>query len=133
MQDQILKLILKLRREHGTGVLLVTHDLGVVAQTCDRVAVMYAGRIVEMASVRDLFARPSHPYTRALLAALPRAGTRRLEPIGGAPPDLANPPTGCRFHPRCKLAIADCSTIDPALRPLQPGHLAACILAEAET
>jgi peptide/nickel transport system ATP-binding protein/oligopeptide transport system ATP-binding protein len=131
VQDQILKLILKLRREHGTGVLLVTHDLGVVAQTCDRVAVMYAGRIVETAPVRELFARPSHPYTRALLAALPRPGVRRLEPIGGAPPDLANPPRGCRFHPRCRMAIDACQATDPALLPVEAGHSAACIRLEA--
>ncbi len=127
VQDQILKLILRLRDETGMAVLLVTHDLGVVAQTCDRVAVMYAGRIAEMAETRALFARPSHPYTRALLAALPARGQQRLEPIGGAPPNLADPPPGCRFHPRCREALAECAQAVPPLRPVAPGHVAACI------
>lgn len=129
IQDQILKLILKLRDETGMAVLLVTHDLGVVAQTCDRVGVMYAGRIVEIASTPELFATPSHPYTRALLQALPaRAGRiARLEPIRGAPPDLALPPPGCRFHPRCSEIVDDCQKIDPALRMIGQSHASACL------
>jgi oligopeptide/dipeptide ABC transporter ATP-binding protein len=131
VQDQILKLILRLREQTGMAVLLVTHDLGVVAQTCDRVAVMYAGRIVEMAETEALFARPSHPYTRALLAALPAFGRERLEPIGGAPPNLVEPPPGCRFHPRCREAIPACAETVPMLRPVAPGHVAACIRLQA--
>ena len=129
IQDQILKLILRLREETGMTVLFVTHDLGVVAQTCDRVAVMYAGRIAETADTRQLFARPSHPYTRALLGALPamRGKHERLEPIGGAPPDLSDPPSGCRFHPRCRFAIAQCAGELPPLVPVEPGHGSACI------
>jgi len=130
VQDQILKLILRLRDQTGMAVLLVTHDLGVVAQTCDRVAVMYAGRIAELAETRRLFSHPSHPYTRALLRALPSSvGARegRLEPIGGAPPDLADPPPGCRFRPRCREAIAACAVASPALRLVAAGHEAACI------
>lgn len=129
VQDQILKLILKLRDETGMGVLFVTHDLGVVAQTCDRVAVMYAGRIAELADVQQLFARPSHPYTRALLNALPghQGRTGKLDPIGGAPPNLAAPPVGCRFHPRCRYAAAQCKEILPPLMPVEPGHTSACI------
>jgi oligopeptide/dipeptide ABC transporter ATP-binding protein len=129
VQDQILKLILKLRDETGMAVLFVTHDLGVVAQTSDRVAVMYAGHIVEMAKTRQLFANPSHPYTRALLNALPaRAGrTGRLQPIGGAPPNLAAPPAGCRFHPRCSFALPACEAARPPLLPIEPGHRSACI------
>ncbi|MGE3876272.1 MAG: ABC transporter ATP-binding protein [Parvibaculaceae bacterium] len=129
VQDQILKLILRLRDETGMAVLFVTHDLGVVAQTCDRVAVMYAGRIAETADTRQLFARPSHPYTRALLGALPamRNKHERLEPIGGAPPDLSAPPAGCRFHPRCRFAVAQCQGELPPLLPVEPGHASACI------
>ncbi|WP_414474841.1 ABC transporter ATP-binding protein [Microvirga sp. M2] len=128
VQDQILKLILRMRRETGTGVLLVTHDLGVVAQTCDKVGVMYAGRIVESGSVREIFARPSHPYTRALLRALP-AGTSRkpLLPIGGSPPDLAHPPAGCRFHPRCPMAIEACRSQRPLPVDVGADHTSACL------
>jgi peptide/nickel transport system ATP-binding protein/oligopeptide transport system ATP-binding protein len=129
VQDQILKLILKLRDETGMAVLFVTHDLGVVAQTCDRVGVMYAGRIVESAGTPQLFRNPSHPYTRALLKALPAHTGRsgKLEPIGGAPPDLASPPSGCRFHPRCRYATAECETAQPPLIPVENGHASACI------
>ena len=129
IQHQILKLILRLRDETGMAVLFVTHDLGVVAQTCDRVGVMYAGRIMEIAQTTQLFADPSHPYTRALLRALPAFGgrSRRLEPIGGAPPNLANPPTGCRFHPRCRNAVADCTAILPPLISVAEGHASACL------
>jgi peptide/nickel transport system ATP-binding protein/oligopeptide transport system ATP-binding protein len=129
VQDQILKLILKLRDETGMAVLFVTHDLGVVAQICDRVAVMYAGHIVEIAEVRQLFARPSHPYTRALLNALPAHGARRgrLQPIAGAPPHLASPPPGCRFHPRCAFALEACKEARPPLLPVEDGHESACI------
>jgi oligopeptide/dipeptide ABC transporter ATP-binding protein len=130
VQDQILKLILRLRREIGTSVLLVTHDLGVVAQSCDRVAVMYAGRIVETGTVRQLFARPSHPYTRALIAALPSTGSRRpLTPIGGAPPSLTAPPTGCRFHPRCAVAFEACAQVLPPAVAIEDGHSSACLRA----
>jgi oligopeptide/dipeptide ABC transporter ATP-binding protein len=129
VQDQILKLILKLRAETGMAVLFVTHDLGVVAQTCDRVAVMYAGRIAETADTAQLFARPSHPYTRALLGALPALHGKqdRLEPIGGAPPDLSAPPPGCRFHPRCRFAVGQCAREEPPLLDVEPGHLSACL------
>lgn len=129
VQDQILKLILKLRDETGMAVLFVTHDLGVVAQTCDRVAVMYAGRIAETADTAQLFARPSHPYTRALLGALPAMRNRndRLEPIGGAPPDLSAPPPGCRFHPRCRYAAAQCERDQPPLIPVEASHHSACL------
>ena len=129
IQDQILKLILRLRRETGMGVLLVTHDLGVVAQTCDRVAVMYAGKIVESGETAQLFRQPAHPYTMALLDALPARTARgaKLRPIGGEPPNLASPPEGCRFHPRCRHAADMCRHRAPALEPVEPGHLAACL------
>jgi oligopeptide/dipeptide ABC transporter ATP-binding protein len=129
IQDQILKLILRLRKETGMAVLLVTHDLGVVAQTCDRVAVMYAGKIVESGEAGQLFRRPAHPYTIALLNALPANTTRgsKLRPIGGEPPNLASPPEGCRFHPRCPHVADICRQRLPDLEPAEPGHLSACL------
>lgn len=129
VQQQILKLILDLRAQTGLAVLLVTHDLGVVAQTCDRVAVMYAGRIVETATTRQIFRRPAHPYTRALLNALPSPAGRKdtLAPIEGEPPSLAAPPPGCRFHPRCPFAIEACRQAEHFLRAVEPGHESACI------
>ena len=131
VQDQILKLILKLRNDIGMSVLLVTHDLGVIAQTCDRVAVMYAGKIVESGATAQVVTRPAHPYTRALLAALP-AHTRRgdpLRPIDGEPPNLAEPPTGCRFHPRCTFAVAACREVIPPPIEVEVGHRSACLRA----
>jgi oligopeptide/dipeptide ABC transporter ATP-binding protein len=129
IQDQILKLILRLRDETGMGVLLVTHDLGVVAQTCDRVAVMYAGKIVETGETAQLFRRPTHPNTRALLDALPAHAARgsKLRPIGGEPPNLANPPAGCRFHPRCAHARELCRQTLPRLELVERGHESACL------
>ena len=132
IQDQILKLILKLRDETGLAVLMVTHDLGVVAQTCDRMAVMYAGRIVECGDTRQVFRRPAHPYTRALLNALPAHTGRgtRLRPLGGEPPDLSAPPPGCRFHTRCGFVTAVCRNGQPSLQPIERGHDTACLRAE---
>jgi oligopeptide/dipeptide ABC transporter ATP-binding protein len=132
IQDQILKLILALRQETGMGVLLVTHDLGVVAQTCDRVAVMYAGRIAEIGETAQIFRKPAHPYTRSLLDALPANTPRgvKLRPIGGEPPGLSDPPSGCRFHPRCPLAIDECRQAQPPLKEVEPTHRAACIRTE---
>jgi len=127
IQDQILKMLLRLKDEFAMSVLLVTHDLGVVAQTCDRVAVMYAGRIVETADTRALFKRSLHPYTRALLTSLPGEAGQALTPIGGAPPDLSAPPEGCRFHPRCQYAIDACRSAGNALASAADGHASACI------
>jgi len=128
IQDQILRLILGLRDRFGMSVVLVTHDLGVVAQTCERVAVMYAGRIVESGPVAALFARPRHPYTRGLLGSVPRGGTERrpLLSIEGTPPSLADMPTGCAFHPRCTFRTELCRRERPPLEPVAPGRLAAC-------
>ena len=116
----------------GLGVLLITHDLGVVASACRRVLVMYAGRIVESADAEELFARPRHPYTPALLAAHPSADVARgaLPAIRGVVPDLAELPPGCAFHPRCSLAIPACETAVPNLVDLAPGVRAACIVAQ---
>jgi oligopeptide/dipeptide ABC transporter ATP-binding protein len=129
IQDQILKLILKLQKEYGISVLIVTHDLGVIAQTCDRVAVMYAGQILEIADTRDLFNDPRHPYTIALLDSIPKpeSGIRRLKSIKGSPPDLSNPPSGCRFHPRCAHADSDCVQAEYELVEVHKSHFSACI------
>jgi oligopeptide/dipeptide ABC transporter ATP-binding protein len=128
IQAQILDLLEELRESHGTAMILITHDMGVVAEAADEVIVMYAGQIVEQASVLDLFDRPEHPYTEALLGALPQiegAGIRerRLTAIPGRPPGLVDPPETCRFAPRCKYAGSDaCTTHMPELRELRPGH-----------
>ncbi len=123
IQAQILELIRQMRTEHNRAIILITHDLGVVAQLCDRVGVMYAGQLVEVASVGDLFSRPQHPYTRALLAASPSAGdtATRLTVIPGQVPDLSDPPLGCRFATRCPRRIDACDTrpnLDPVGRSL---------------
>ena len=131
IQAQILDLLREVREATGTAILLITHDLGVVAETADDVAVMYAGRIVEQAPVRQLFAAPQHPYTIGLLGAVPRlAGSReRLATIAGNVPDPLHMPPGCRFAPRCPFAEPACRIGDPALRELIPDHRAACIRA----
>ena len=128
IQDQILKLIVRLQRELGMSVILVSHDLGVIAQVCQRVAVMYAGQIVEEGEVETVLRAPRHPYTMGLLASLPGIGApqRYLHPIAGAPPSLLDPPSGCRFHPRCPYAVEPCRTWLPELLPVGPGHGAAC-------
>lgn len=131
IQDQILKLISDLQERLNLSVLLVTHNLGVVAQSCQRVAVMYAGNILEMADTEELFRAPRHPYTLGLLNCVPRfdetGSSRVLTPIPGAPPDLVNPPSGCPFHPRCPLASQECTVGDFPLREVRPGHYSACI------
>ena len=129
IQDQILKLILDLRERLGMSVILVTHDLGVVAQTCTRVAVMYAGRIVEAGPVADLFRAPRHAYTRGLIGSVPRAGAERrpLLSIDGTPPSLAAMPTGCAFHPRCGFATDACRDAVPPLATVGPGRTVACV------
>ena len=133
IQAQILDLIAELQRSTGMAVLFITHDLGVVAQICDDVAVMYAGRIVETAPARTLFATPLHPYTRGLLACIPRLdGTPKtdLPVIPGVVPGLADMPPGCRFAGRCQYTQAICAK-PPPLRVLQPDHHVACVRAEA--
>ena len=129
IQAQILRLLGSLRERHGTAIVLITHDLGVVAQVCDRVGVMYAGQLVEIASVDELFTAPRHPYTRALLAALPATGQSpgSLRVIEGAVPDLSAPPPGCRFAPRCPHRMPECQVVPPlALGP--SGQQIACWL-----
>lgn len=132
IQAQILALILDLQKELGTGLVLITHDLGVVAQTAQRVVVMYAGKKVEEADVESLFARPLHPYTSGLMASIPelptehRTARETLAEIPGAVPSLARLPAGCAFAPRCALATERCRTEYPPLKTFGRGHLAAC-------
>ena len=128
IQAQILDLLRRLQAERGMAVLLITHDLGVVAELCHRVAVIYAGRIVEMASVDRLFSRPLHPYTRGLLQCLPHPSRfgQPLTSIEGVPPDLRRLDAGCRFAARCAYAVADCRRAVPPLEEREPGHFVAC-------
>ena len=128
VQAQILALLDELKRETGTAVVLVTHDLGVVADHADEVAVMYAGRVAEQGAAGVIFARPEHPYTAGLLGAAPGEGERgeRLASIEGTVPDLRAPPPGCRFAPRCPFALARCHEAAPPLAEVAPGHLSAC-------
>ncbi|HVA90600.1 MAG TPA: ABC transporter ATP-binding protein [Chloroflexota bacterium] len=128
IQDQILGLLLNLQREFGMTVVLVSHDLGVIAETCDRMAVMYGGQIVEQGDTVTLLTRPKHPYTQGLLRSLPGASTGKyLTPIPGAPPSLIDPPAGCRFLDRCPLAMDQCRTWHTELLPVGPDHLSRCI------
>ena len=131
IQAQILDLLGELQREFNMSVLLITHDLGVVAETCDRVAVMYAGKIVEYAPIVELFERPKHPYTHGLFRSLPTLTEKReaLDVIPGAVPSPLDFPTGCRFRTRCSMAQGICRQ-EPALREIMPGHFAACHFAE---
>lgn len=130
IQAQILDLIRRLQKEFQTAMILITHDLGVVAETCDDVAVMYAGRIVEEGSVEDIFTKPKHPYTKGLLNSVPHfeSGQRlkRLETIPGIVPNLAHLPQGCRFQARCAYAADDCRKTDPELKSVEGAHKVAC-------
>ena len=132
IQAQILELLKRLQRELGMSVLLITHDLGVVAETADRVAVMYAGQVVEYCDVRAAFRQTRHPYTAGLLASLPKLGEQQetLRVIPGTVPNPAHFPSGCRFHPRCPIAIERCRSEMPELREVERGHFARCHRAE---
>ncbi len=134
VQAQILDLLKRLQERHGMAILLITHDLAVVAETVRRVYVMYASRIVEQAGVEELFADPLHPYTKGLFRCLPGIGGRgeKLHVIPGSVPDPSQHPTGCRFHPRCPLADAICREVDPPLEAKRPGRTCACHMVAAE-
>ncbi|MBW1962765.1 MAG: ABC transporter ATP-binding protein, partial [Deltaproteobacteria bacterium] len=127
-QAQIMDLLYELRNETGMALVLITHDLGVVAETADRVAVMYAGRIVETGSIEDVLNNPSHPYTLGLLNSMPQAQKRGepLQPIFGSPPNLAHIPPGCAFHPRCRHADETCGEVVPQTLKVGPGHCVEC-------
>ncbi len=129
VQRQVLDLILELQEKYGFSVLLITHDLGVVAETCDRVGIMYAGDVVEIAPIEKLFSNPLHPYTRALLSVIPDiSGKKRLTPLGGSVPSLLHPPTGCRFHPRCRFLKDVCRQDKPILLEVEDEHFVSCHL-----
>ena len=129
IQAQILQLIKDIQTETGMGLIMITHDLGVVAETVDRVVVMYGGKIMETAPVEAIFEAPLHPYTKALLNSMPGqvAGKRRLVEIAGASPNPAHPPAGCPFHPRCPIATIECRQVTPQLTGVADGRQVACI------
>jgi oligopeptide/dipeptide ABC transporter ATP-binding protein len=135
IQAQILELLNDLKRKIGSSILLITHDLGVVAETCDRVAIMYAGNIAEVAPTKLIFENPLHPYTQALLSAIPKITENRKElaMISGSIPNLLTPPSGCRFHPRCPYVMSKCSMEKPKLLELEAEHYVACFFAEQKT
>ena len=129
VQAQILELLADLNRELGTAIIMITHNMGVVAGLCERVIVMYAGKIVEQGPVDQIFANPQHPYTWSLLRSIPRVDAvrhERLRSIEGLAPDLLRPPSGCRFHPRCPFRVEKCYTDEPELKQVAPNDLAAC-------
>ena len=130
VQAQILALLQELRDKIDASIVLITHDLGVVSEVCDRVAVMYAGNVVEVAEIHELFKNPLHPYTQGLMAAVPRPdrSTVKLQSIKGSVPDLIYPPSGCRFHPRCPKAFAGCSQRKPPPIEVTEGHAVECLL-----
>jgi oligopeptide transport system ATP-binding protein len=132
VQAQIMELLAELQRENQMALILITHDLGVVADVADRIAVMYAGRIIETGAVRDLYRNPGHPYTEGLLRSIPRVDQKgkELTPIGGSPPNLARIPSGCPFHPRCPYVRDNCRVDVPPLREVLPGRRSACHYAE---
>ena len=131
LQAQILRLIEELKSTVGTAVMLISHDIGVIGSLASRVAVFYAGRVVESGPADSVLLKPEHPYTQALLAALPRVGQTSLEAIGGQPPDLAHLPPGCSFAPRCPFRFEKCEQ-DPPLLPAEPGHSTACWRVESK-
>ena len=137
IQAQILDLLQDMKERFGMAVMLITHAMGVVAETAQRVVVMYAGKVVEEADVDSLFASPRHPYTQGLIRSIPRIDLdsehkTRLEAIGGSVPILINPPVGCRFAPRCKFAMDICTAKEPLLREIAPGHRMACHLGDTQ-
>ena len=135
IQAQVLEMMMELKHKLGTSMILITHDLGVIAETCDKVAVIYAGQIVEYASKEDLFRHPMHPYTLGLFGSLPRLDddSKRLNPIHGLPPDPTNLPEGCSFHPRCPHPCEVCTCgSTPEMVEVRPGHFVRCIRAKEE-
>ena len=135
IQAQVLEMMMDLKRKLDTSMILITHDLGVVAETCDKVAVIYAGQIVESGSKDDIFRRPAHPYTKGLFGSLPKLddNSKRLSPIHGLPPDPTNLPDGCSFHPRCPEVCEGCMSGDkPEMIEVTPGHFVRCIKCRKE-
>ena len=129
IQAQVMRMINDLKREFNTSMILITHDLGIVAESCDQVAIMYAGEIVEQGSLEDIFDHTAHPYTKGLFNSIPSLDkdTERLQPIQGLMPDPANLPQGCKFHPRCPYAVEACGQQHPGMTEVSPGHLCRCL------
>lgn len=135
IQDQIIRQMRELKEQHGTSIIFITHDLGVIAELCEKVEVMYGGLIMEEAPIDELFEHPSHPYTLGLLESMPsiqQDKAERLIPIPGSPPDMTNPPAGCPFAPRCRYARKICAAELPELQPVGEGHSARCWLLDPE-
>ncbi len=134
VQAQVLKLMSELKDKMNLGMILITHDLSIITETCEKVAVMYAGKIVEQGDIVTIFKNPLHPYTQGLIVAFPsiKATKRRMSSIHGFPPDLLNPPTGCRFHPRCPHTMKICEKQDPEPLELAPDHFVACHLVKMD-
>jgi len=134
VEAQIMGLLKELREDFNLTLILITHNMGIVADLADRVAVMYAGRLVEVAPVLELYEEAKHPYTQGLLRSIPNISLAesKLEIMAGSPPDLIRPPTGCRFHPRCPFVMPVCSVEEPRMREVEPGHEVACWLYEPE-
>jgi oligopeptide/dipeptide ABC transporter ATP-binding protein len=130
IQAQILDLLLKIREESGTSMIMITHDLGIIAEMADALSVMYIGKIVESTDTKTLFRDPRHPYTRGLLESLPKGKGGKLEAIQGMVPRPSELPVGCKFSTRCKYVIEECKPSEPLLREISPGHLVRCIRAE---
>ncbi|MGC8568667.1 MAG: ABC transporter ATP-binding protein [Nitrososphaeria archaeon] len=134
VQAQVLSLLRDLKKKLNIGMMLITHDLSIIADLCDKVAIFYAGKVVEYGNIYRVYENPLHPYTKGLLGAFPniRAKRQRLVGIPGAPPNLASPPSGCRFHPRCPYAFDKCKVEEPKMKEVEPGHFVACHLYDGE-
>lgn len=132
VQAQILKLLRDLKSKLDLSMIVITHDLSIISETCDKIAIMYAGKLAEYGDIVSIFKEPVHPYTQGLIGAFPsiKAAKRRMSSMPGSPPDLLNPPTGCRFHPRCPYATDICRKKEPQITPTHEGHYAACFLVE---
>ncbi|OYT38837.1 MAG: dipeptide/oligopeptide/nickel ABC transporter ATP-binding protein [Desulfurococcales archaeon ex4484_58] len=130
VQAQVMNVLKKLQKEYKVSIILITHDLSLIAEIADKVAIMYAGKIVEFGTAEHIYLNPQHPYTRGLLASIPRirGEIKKLEWIPGIPPDLVAPPRGCRFHPRCKYKFEPCDKEEPPMVEVEPGHYVACWL-----
>ena len=128
VQDKILREMRQIQKQLHMSMIYISHDIAVIAEVSDKIGVMYGGKLVELADTQAIFARPAHPYTKALMSSFPnlKGEKKKLEALPGEPPDLINPPTGCRFHPRCPYATSVCKEQDPALEVRQPGQVAAC-------
>jgi peptide/nickel transport system ATP-binding protein len=130
VQAQVLKLMRSLKEKLNLGVIMISHDLSIISETCGKLAIMYAGKIVELGDIVSMFKKPIHPYTQGLILAFPniKEEKRKMESIEGSPPNLLEPPSGCRFHPRCKYAMEKCKKEDPVFKDVSKGHLVACHL-----